>query len=96
MYVYISELCLGTYECLATKDYCRESVEPKVPAVLFAIGIFAFDILLCKNYCYKKLLISSTFYMFLVICRCELPNDERRNCSNDLLQHERYAKKFAT
>ena len=89
MYVYISELCLGTYECLATKDYCRESVEPKVPAVLFAIGIFDFDILLCKN------MILSTFYMF-VICRCELPNDERRNCSNDLLQHERYAKKFAT
>ena len=90
IYVYISELCLGTYECLATKDYCRESVEPKVPAVLFAIGIFDFDILLCKN------MILSTLYMFLVICRCELPNDERRNCSNDLLQHERYAKKFAT
>merc|ERR1711899_485144 len=33
------ELCLGTYECLATKDYCRESVEPKVPAVLFAIDV---------------------------------------------------------
>ena len=83
-------MCLGTYECLATKDYCRESVEPKVPAVLFAIGMFDFDILLCKN------MILLTFYMFLVICRCELPNDERRNCSNDLLQHERYAKKFAT
>merc|ERR1719210_1189250 len=33
------ELCLGTYECLATKDYCREGVEPKVPAVLFAIDV---------------------------------------------------------
>ena len=39
IFVYISELCLGTYECMATKDYCRESTEPKVPAVLFAIGI---------------------------------------------------------
>ena len=30
---------MGTYECLATKDYCREGVEPKVPAVLFAIDV---------------------------------------------------------
>jgi protein transport protein SEC24 len=33
------ELCLGTYECVATKDYCRENIEPKVPAVLFAIDV---------------------------------------------------------
>jgi len=33
------ELCLGTYECMATKDYCRESTEPKVPVVLFAIDV---------------------------------------------------------
>ena len=34
-----AELCLGTYECLATKDYCREGMEPKVPAILFAIDV---------------------------------------------------------
>lgn len=33
------ELCLGTYECVATKDYCREGQLPKVPAVLFAIDV---------------------------------------------------------
>merc|ERR1719414_622235 len=33
------ELCLGTYECVATKDYCREGTLPKVPAVLFAIDV---------------------------------------------------------
>ena len=30
---------VGTYECLATTDYCREGKPPKVPAVLFAIDV---------------------------------------------------------
>jgi protein transport protein SEC24 len=34
-----AELCLGTYECVATKDYCRDGVEPNVPAILFAIDV---------------------------------------------------------
>lgn len=34
-----AELCLGTYECTATKDYCREGKEPNVPAILFAIDV---------------------------------------------------------
>merc|ERR1719354_1519681 len=33
------ELCLGTYEFTATKDYCRNSVEPKPPGILFAIDV---------------------------------------------------------
>merc|ERR1719354_524790 len=33
------ELCLGTFEFLATKDYCRNSVEPKPPGILFAIDV---------------------------------------------------------
>jgi len=33
------ELCLGTYECLATKDYCREGKEPNPPAVIFALDV---------------------------------------------------------
>ena len=33
------ELCLGAYEVVATKDYCRDSVEPKVPGVIFAIDV---------------------------------------------------------
>lgn len=33
------ELCLGTYECLATKDYCRDSKDPNPPAVIFAIDV---------------------------------------------------------
>jgi protein transport protein SEC24 len=33
------ELCLGTYEFIATKDYCRNSVEPKPPGILFAIDV---------------------------------------------------------
>ena len=32
-------VALGTYECPATKDYCREGVEPKTPAILFAIDV---------------------------------------------------------
>jgi hypothetical protein len=35
----ISELCLGTYECVATTDYCRDSKEPNTPAILFAIDV---------------------------------------------------------
>lgn len=33
------ELCLGTYECVATKDYCRDSKEPITPGVIFAIDV---------------------------------------------------------
>jgi len=33
------ELCLGTYEMVATKDYCRDSKPPKPPAILFAIDV---------------------------------------------------------
>merc|ERR1719323_890145 len=33
------ELCLGAYECVATKDYCRDSMEPNVPAIIFAIDV---------------------------------------------------------
>ena len=33
------ELCLGAYECIATKDYCRDSVEPQTPGVIFAIDV---------------------------------------------------------
>ena len=34
-----AELCLGTYECAATKDYCREGLEPQTPGILFAIDV---------------------------------------------------------
>ena len=37
--VFISRIISGTYECLATTDYCREGKPPKVPAVLFAIDV---------------------------------------------------------
>ena len=30
------ELCLGTYECLATTDYCRDSKPPQPPGIMFA------------------------------------------------------------
>merc|ERR1719500_2532503 len=33
------ELCLGTYEFTATKDYCRDSKMPKPPGILFAIDV---------------------------------------------------------
>ena len=33
------ELCLGTYECVATKDYCRDSKEPQAPGIIFAIDV---------------------------------------------------------
>merc|ERR1719340_93117 len=33
------ELCLGTYEFTATKDYCRDSKVPKPPGILFAIDV---------------------------------------------------------
>ena len=33
------ELCLGTYECVATKDYCRDSKEPQPPGIIFAIDV---------------------------------------------------------
>ena len=35
----VPELCLGTYECLATKDYCRDSKEPQPPGIIFAIDV---------------------------------------------------------
>lgn len=33
------ELVLGTYEFVATKDYCRNSVIPKPPAMIFVIDV---------------------------------------------------------
>merc|ERR1719470_795329 len=33
------ELCLGTYDIVATKDYCRDSKPPKAPGILFAIDV---------------------------------------------------------
>ncbi|XP_041449743.1 protein transport protein Sec24C isoform X2 [Drosophila obscura] len=33
------ELLLGTYEFLATKDYCRNNVQPEVPAFIFIIDV---------------------------------------------------------
>ena len=36
---FVSELCLGTYECVATKDYCRDSKEPNTPGIIFAIDV---------------------------------------------------------
>ncbi|XP_044736103.1 protein transport protein Sec24C [Chrysoperla carnea] len=33
------ELVLGTYEFVATKDYCRNNVYPKPPAVVFVIDV---------------------------------------------------------
>ncbi|CAB4058043.1 SEC24 [Lepeophtheirus salmonis] len=33
------ELCMGTYEVMATKEYCRESVEPLTPGIIFAIDV---------------------------------------------------------
>ncbi|XP_046354960.1 protein transport protein Sec24C-like [Haliotis rufescens] len=34
-----AELCLGTYEFTATKDYCKNSVLPKEPAFIFMIDV---------------------------------------------------------
>ena len=33
------ELCLGTYDMVATKDYCRDSKFPSPPGILFAIDV---------------------------------------------------------
>uniref|UniRef100_A0A7G3B8S8 Putative vesicle coat complex copii subunit sec24/subunit sfb2 n=1 Tax=Lutzomyia longipalpis TaxID=7200 RepID=A0A7G3B8S8_LUTLO len=33
------ELVLGTYEFVATKDYCRNNVPPKPPAIIFVIDV---------------------------------------------------------
>lgn len=33
------ELCLGSYEFVATKDYCKNSVLPKAPAFIFMIDV---------------------------------------------------------
>merc|ERR1719336_2934630 len=33
------ELCLGTYDMIATKDYCRDSKFPSPPGILFAIDV---------------------------------------------------------
>jgi protein transport protein SEC24 len=32
-------LCLGGYEVVATTDYCRDSKEPSVPGIIFAIDV---------------------------------------------------------
>lgn len=34
-----AELCLGTYEFVATKDYCKNNVLPKEPAFIFMIDV---------------------------------------------------------
>ncbi|ESO85828.1 hypothetical protein LOTGIDRAFT_221280 [Lottia gigantea] len=34
-----AELCLGSYEMTATKDYCKNGVEPKEPAFIFLIDV---------------------------------------------------------
>jgi len=33
------ELCLGTYDIMATKDYCRDNKPPSPPGILFAIDV---------------------------------------------------------
>lgn len=33
------ELCLGTYDVIATTDYCRDSKPPNPPGILFAIDV---------------------------------------------------------
>lgn len=33
------ELILGTYEFMATKDYCRNNIFPKPPAIIFVIDV---------------------------------------------------------
>ena len=33
------ELCCGSYECVATKDYCRERILPQPPAFIFMIDV---------------------------------------------------------
>ena len=33
------ELILGTYEFVATKDYCRDNTPPKPPAIVFVIDV---------------------------------------------------------
>merc|ERR1719430_361554 len=33
------ELCLGTYDIMATKDYCRDNKPPSPPGLLFAIDV---------------------------------------------------------
>lgn len=30
---------MGAYEVMATKDYCRDSKEPNVPGIIFAIDV---------------------------------------------------------
>ncbi|XP_055875953.1 protein transport protein Sec24C-like [Biomphalaria glabrata] len=34
-----AELCLGTYEFVATKDYCKNGIPPKEPAFIFMIDV---------------------------------------------------------
>jgi len=49
------ELCLGSYEIVGTKDYCRNNVFPKPPAYVFAIDVSYNNVksglvhLLCAN-----------------------------------------------
>lgn len=49
------ELCLGTYEFLATKEYCRNNTFPKPPAYIFVIDVSYNNVksglveLLCRN-----------------------------------------------
>ena len=49
------ELCLGSYEVVATREYCRDNVFPKAPAHVFIIDVSYNNIksglvdLLCRN-----------------------------------------------
>jgi protein transport protein SEC24 len=49
------ELCLGSYEFVGTKDYCRNNVFPKPPAYIFVLDVSYNNVksglvhLLCQN-----------------------------------------------
>lgn len=49
------ELCMGSYEFVGTKDYCRNNVFPKAPAYVFVIDVSYNNVksglvhLLCQN-----------------------------------------------
>ena len=83
----VTELCLGTYECVATKDYCRDSKEPNTPGILFAIDVSYPMIkegvvqLICANI--KSMLadLPSDPYcdkVFNLELRCSMLNNKRR------------------
>lgn len=53
--VYRPELCLGSYEFVATKQYCKNGIKPKEPAFIFMLDVSYNAIrnglveLFCKN-----------------------------------------------